>query len=304
MPNAANPLRVEVAAERPIECAHAAGPAFILSEEEIASVAAFLERTRFDAELAAFSVVGFWVSHTRSNIGLTLDDQELYKRLFPYPWQIVLVVKPENASTTRATFIFRANGRVQPNERWHEFGADGSLPAAVPRSPEVEPLNEKYQPIAPERRSGLLEAPPTVAAFAQTAASSPMRRMSGVWPMVLLMFGSAAAGGALTYYLRDFWQPAATLKGHDPDLNLEIFETASGLLIHWNSNAVEIQDASRGELDIQEGGDTRSLPLSLTSLRHGFLTYKTRRGNARVTIKIFGHDGAVEHASAYYPGNQ
>jgi hypothetical protein len=122
--------------------------------------------------------------------------------------------------------------------------------------------------------------------------------------LILIMLCSALAGAALTYYLRDFRQPPAMLKGHNPDLNLEVFETGSGLLIHWNSKSAEIQNATRGELSIREfrkeGESTRSLPLKLKDLLQGFLVYQAQGGEVLLNIKVFGQDGAVEQASARY----
>jgi hypothetical protein len=99
MPNARSPIRVEIAAERPIECAHAAGPSFILAEEEIAGISAFLERSRFDAEIAALSAAFNPMNSGTSSSPMGRFPQQLNPRLNPrLPYARKRPPKPRNTS--------------------------------------------------------------------------------------------------------------------------------------------------------------------------------------------------------------
>lgn len=293
-PNARSPLRVEIAAERPIECSHAHGPSFVLSEEEQAEISNVLERSRLDSEIAMLSVVGFWISHTRSPLALTPDDVELYKKLFPNPWQVALILKPQNGGPTRAGFFFWAGGNVQAHDPQSDFYADAHLSAAQLQA-ESAASSEKYQPIARERRDRLAASLPEI-------AGDPVRlpRTLRLPWVAALMLASALAGGLLIYSVRDFWQPSMTVKGHDPDMNLEIFNAGPTLLIHWNSKSVEVQNASRGELMIRDGNTEQMYPLDLPYLQLGYLRYKAVGSNFTATLRVYGQDGHVEQTNARF----
>ncbi len=138
-PSGRNPKRVEVAATRPIECDHSAGPAFILSSAERVRLTQLFEHARHEEDLAALAVVGFWVSHGRSALGLTSHDVDLYRAFFPHPWQVALVLKPENRQPLREALFCRVNARVVPYRRPAEpveaFSASvlaAPLPSASP----------------------------------------------------------------------------------------------------------------------------------------------------------------------------
>lgn len=183
-PNARTPLRVEVIAERALECGHAQGPIFTLTEEEKAQAAALLDRARVDPELSALSVTGFWVSHSRSGVGLTPDDLDLYRKLFPNPWQVALILKPESGAPVQASFFFRAGGEVAVHQPQHRF----FLESGGARTEEHDaPIG-----LQPETQS----APERGMPAARTA-----RRMVGMPALALLMFLSALVGAGLTYWL-------------------------------------------------------------------------------------------------------
>src|SRR2546423_3001823 len=56
---------------RTVECAHAAGPSFFLSEADRAGLAALLDSAAEQRELAGLSPVGWFRSRTRSEISLS-----------------------------------------------------------------------------------------------------------------------------------------------------------------------------------------------------------------------------------------
>src|SRR3954451_17567198 len=89
-----------------MECEHAFGPSFVLSPRDLA---------RLGDQIAAANrepntrVVGWYHSHTRSEIFLSEQDLEIHNRFFPEPWQLALVLKPHTFQPMRAGFFFREN---------------------------------------------------------------------------------------------------------------------------------------------------------------------------------------------------
>jgi hypothetical protein len=146
-PSGRNPKRVGVEATRPIECDHAAGPAFILSSGERLRLAQLFEHARHEEDLAALAVVGFWVSHGRSELGITPHDADLYRAFFPHPWQVALALKPQNKHPLREALFCRVNGRVVAYRRPTE-PVEAPTAGAVTAPTSQEPVPDTPEPIA------------------------------------------------------------------------------------------------------------------------------------------------------------
>ena len=143
-------------AQRPIECQHAFGPSFALSEQDVATLRNQISSAGSDPELAGLRPVGWFVGHTRSP--LQISDRELgwFDEFFSEPGSIAVLVKPERFQPTRFGFLLRnASGQMERDAQEHAIilplqGQTGesekrpvpSVPA--PRSEDKEP------PAAPE----------------------------------------------------------------------------------------------------------------------------------------------------------
>src|ERR1035437_1760170 len=91
-----------------LDCEHAFGPSFTLSppdQDRLAELLASAERNP-----DRLRPVGWYHSHTRSEISLTEADQDLHTRYFPESWQVALVLKPPPFPPTRAGFFCREWG--------------------------------------------------------------------------------------------------------------------------------------------------------------------------------------------------
>src|SRR5438874_2741776 len=62
---------VRITAFQPMECEHAMGPTFVLSEKDRAHLGAQLRESRQDPVLRGLEIVGWYHSHTRSDIFLS-----------------------------------------------------------------------------------------------------------------------------------------------------------------------------------------------------------------------------------------
>jgi hypothetical protein len=101
---------VRIEAFRPIECEHASGPSFVLSERDLDAIGEQLRAAKADPELAEWEPLGWFVAHTRSD--LAVGDQELawFDRFFPDAGNIAVLVKPERFQPTRFAFLIRKQG--------------------------------------------------------------------------------------------------------------------------------------------------------------------------------------------------
>jgi hypothetical protein len=117
---------ISVEAFRPIECEHATGPSFNLSERDLAQLAASLATAPSDEELKNLTPLGWFIAHTRHPLRMTERELQLFNQFFPEPGSITLLVKPERFQPTRFGFIVR--------------GADKSVKTDVSDSAIILPL--------------------------------------------------------------------------------------------------------------------------------------------------------------------
>jgi hypothetical protein len=120
-----NDIRIE--AFRPIDCEHALGPSFVLSERDLAALRVQLAATKSDPELAEVEAVGWLISHTRSPLRMNDREAALFDELFPDSWRITVLAKPERFQPTRFGFLVR--------------NADGSVPRDATDQAIILPLS-------------------------------------------------------------------------------------------------------------------------------------------------------------------
>ncbi|PWU10084.1 MAG: hypothetical protein C5B51_05000 [Terriglobia bacterium] len=257
---------VDITASSPIECNHARGPGFALSPEDETALAAQLN----DSPEPSLVAVGFYCSHTRSKIALGTADQEIYGKFFPEPWQAVLVVKPTRWGPADAGFFFReGGGAIRVDSSYQEF--------------QIQPLKS-----APEREELAVAAEPqlTRAETAPVFAVSGRRR----WPWVLSAAGAVviAAAAILTSAVHP-----------PPRLGLRTYELAGQMRIEWDRSA-SVLAASRGLVEISDGGRHTIIPLDKTALHSSSVTYAQSSNDVQVRLRIdgerFGPNGVEEFA--------
>ena len=112
--------RLSVLDHAALECEHALGPSFTLSEADHARIAELLAAA--GRSLPDSRPVGWYHSHTRSEIFLSDADIAIHKRYFPEPWQVALVLKPHTFRPMRCGFFFReADGALRGAATLQEF---------------------------------------------------------------------------------------------------------------------------------------------------------------------------------------
>jgi proteasome lid subunit RPN8/RPN11 len=121
---------VRIMAIRPVTCEHAGGPTFRLSERDRAALHEQIRQDQADPRLEELVCVGWYVSHTRTEITLTDSDQEIFSSFFAQPWQVTLVVRPSRGGNMRAGFFVREpDGTLNTTQSYLEFSFPDRLAA-------------------------------------------------------------------------------------------------------------------------------------------------------------------------------
>ena len=125
---------VRITAMREITCEHARGPTFHLSDNDRAALTAQIERDKGDLRLEGLLVVGWFLSHTRSDVTLQQSDLDTFGMFFPEPWQVTMVVHPGRAGIMRAGFFVREpDGSVRGERSYQEFNFPDRLTGVFDR---------------------------------------------------------------------------------------------------------------------------------------------------------------------------
>jgi len=122
--------RLQILDSIPIECEHAFGPVFTLSPADQVRLGEMLGRS-YPGDLKA---VGWYHSHTRSEIALCEADLDIHNRYFSERWQVALVLRPSTLQPTQAGFFFREpDGSIQIEHSYHEFVVEALPVQPVPQ---------------------------------------------------------------------------------------------------------------------------------------------------------------------------
>jgi hypothetical protein len=294
---------VRILAVREIACEHARGPSFILSEGDRELLAEQWERDRDDPRLSGFSALGFYVSHTRSEVTLLPADVEFFNEFFPDPYHVALVVRPGRAGAMRAGFFVReADGSVKAETSYQDFSFPERLggPSATRHPREQASLIEKRTTMPLGFTPSQVEPPPAppptefaVPNFGGLGAAAPQSarapeympvqpppRRWGAWLAAILLI-IAVAAGAFAY-----WRYFLPSTGPAEPLSLAAYQHESQLRIEWNHNASSVRDAGKGSLEITDGQTMQTIPLTPEDLARGSFTYTPTTGDVQVRMEI------------------
>ena len=106
-----NAVRIEVF--RPIQCEHALGPSFKLSETDVGALRIQIREAGSDSELRDFKLLGWFIAHTRSSLEVNEAELKLFNELIPGTGKLTVLIKPEKFKPTLFAFLVRqADGRL------------------------------------------------------------------------------------------------------------------------------------------------------------------------------------------------
>lgn len=285
---------VRIKAWRPIDCEYAKGPSFLLSEKDEAALSETLKSRRDDAELARMEPVGWYRAHTRSEILLSEADLAFFKRFFPQPWQVGLIVRPGSFAPTRAGFFFREpDGSIHSESSYREFTLtplvvpQAAPPEAAPPIPELpvvpEPVAAPETKIATIAAEIAVEQPaelamPFVAPAVQSRPRPGGRSKLYGWGLLLLVI--AVLG---------FW----LLKPSHQGLTLSAADNKGQLRIAWDRAARSIEHAIAGSIEIEDHGVRTQVNLTPAELRSGNIFYARQSGDVSVRLTVYVPEGPL-----------
>jgi proteasome lid subunit RPN8/RPN11 len=302
---------VKVTAMREIACEHARGPTFHLSDNDRAALKAQLARDKEDSRLAGLQVVGWFLSHTRSDVTLQQSDLDTYNGFFPEPWQVTMVVHPGRTGTMRAGFFVREpDGSVKGERSYQEFNFPERMAGVLDRPPRerrpaVEAAGDRVATARSATRPETVETAETperveyeAPMFGQPAravpqyAPYPNTRRKIPWAIIAVV----ATALVLAVLGLRFLGPQL----HVEPLSLGVIERDGQLQINWNHASQSIAGATAGTLDIVDGGEKRSIPLNRSELAQGNFTYMRRSGDVEVRLAVTSSGGGrMEEASRF-----
>ena len=302
---------VRILAMREIACEHARGPTFHLSDNDRAALTAQLARDREDMRLEGLLVVGWFLSHTRSDVTLQQSDLDTYSAFFPEPWQVTMVVHPGRAGAMRAGFFVReSDGTVKGERSYQEFNFPDRLAGLLDRAPRerrplIDPLQADRIPSA--RYPAVPDAPVSMetmdprepldgprARFDAPLFGQPSRPIPEYSPYPNT--GRKIPWAIIGIVVAALLAAVAGLKYLGPQLNAEplslgMIEQNGQLQIQWNRASRSILNASAGTLEIVDGQDKRNIPMNRSELAQGSFTYVRQSGDVQVRLTVTGSGG-------------
>jgi proteasome lid subunit RPN8/RPN11 len=183
---------VRILASKPLECEHAIGPGFVLSEKDEKRLEQLIKYPTTDLELNGLQALGWYHSHIRSRIFLSDRDLQIHSRHFGAAYQVALVVHPASERRTRAGFFFReASGNLRTESAYEEF----TLETPAPPAPKTAQAAPKPKPETSHHRtsSHAKPEPPPTEAICPHCGSKHVRRSRRTGPIERLR-------GYLGYY--------------------------------------------------------------------------------------------------------
>jgi hypothetical protein len=318
-----DPNAVKILAHRALACEYAFGPSFTLWDNDRRAFAELLASPNTDSNLSGMQPVGWYHSHTRSEILLSEKDLQLYQQYFTEIWQIALVLRPYRFEPVRAGFFFREpNGWVQAASSRLEFivkpvGGKPDMPLAGDRALADTPPAPANPALLPEPALLELESPALLELESQDSAPSPQppalsrnprsepepktapvdvsgnprraaasyTRRRWAWNSMSATVSAAAIAVALAGVLFSIGSSRASA-----GLSLRALDVGGQLRIDWNRNSRVIQQGQSGALDIEDGSLKVHDELSQEHLRAGSITYLRTTGNVVVRLVVRGAD--------------
>jgi hypothetical protein len=287
---------------RPIACEYALGPTLQLSERDRAGLTRLLETAEADQDLQGLKPVGWFLSHTRSDILLSPSDLEIFYAFFPQPWQVTLVLHPTQAGPARAGFFVRdADGALKSDSSYQEFDVKPLRRAARPPDP-LPPITP--EPVSSRRNTEALLALPMTTPFEGRAAHSdpPLFRTlersrtprGWLW-MLPVILGLIVTG---LFVKERFLAP------RNQPFSLHVSDAGESVQIEWDRNAASIRNSHIGVIDIKDGGETKRYSLADDDLHAGKMSYLRRGGDLELRMTVYpeGSTAMQEFAHFLDPG--
>jgi proteasome lid subunit RPN8/RPN11 len=317
-----------------LDCEHAFGPSFALSPRDQNRLAELLATAEQNPD--GLKPVGWYHSHTRSEIFLSEADQALHQRYFPEPWQVALVLRPHTFNPTKGGFFFReTDGSMHAKASYQEFALAPLpvRPAPAGVAPATEPAPSAHLRRAPDARGPVITvtaeqasqgpapgpggtaepaAPASEASEGQPAdvplpnfLAPPAERRS-LWlvaTVLTITIGLAAAVAA--YLTQNLWLPRVMARfwpAPQLSIGLNAVDHDGQLQIEWDGNSTAVRQAGSAMLEIDDGPVRQEIQLDARHLKAGSITYGRQGERIDIKLAITLPGGQQAHGAASFVG--
>jgi hypothetical protein len=281
---------VEILAAEDFSIEYLTGPSFVLSERDEATLAERLQQNGPEFGGAPLNVVGWWHSHTRTDVKITAEDIRVHRKFFPQPEQLALIIKPFKLDPAQVA-IYRP-GDSHGESQCVTFSIGGQSQTAPVQV--AEPVPEESRVITGEPLPTMTAALPARLEYrSQRRSGSPNRKvLIGFLASVMLL-------PALAYM---FWseRPPSPPNEETPTLNLS--GLGDELTIRWEDRSNRLASSRSAELIIVDGAEARRIPLSIDSLRSATLSYARHNPKVEVRLRAWTRDNELLETVAHYVG--
>jgi len=286
---------VRILTWRTISCEHAQGPSLRLSPRDRIDLTRLLEVAKTDPDLAGLQPVGWFLSHTRSDIFLTASDLEVYNGFFPETWQVTLVLRPTRTGTARAGFFAReSDGTLKSESSYQDFTLE---PLRLP-PPSDRPLPPRRdvpgaRPWADERKAPrpapvpekTVEEPaePSALAVPQFLTEKKLAPSRSRW---LWAIPATLAVLIVIVLFKDQLFPISP-----QTFAFRAYKSGSSVQIEWDPASPAVREAQRAILEIRDGAETPHYTLAVEQLRQGKMTYVPHGGDVEMRMTMIPNAG-------------
>jgi hypothetical protein len=300
-------ILVNVEDFEPVECDHAAGPSYILSEEDRAAFKQTVERWKAGPDRRIYAV-GYYRGHTRDGICLAAEDLSLLQEFLPEATAIALIVKPYATKVSMAGIFFREGGQFKADASHLEFpfrrkelggGASVSdrLASAARFGQQVRQGEEGVPRMRPgEGQEAVEPAAPVVTAAGPRVPEAPKpKAVRGGWVWIPLSFIFMLLGVVVGF------QIALSVRPKQPvnpwieawDMMLQVKQSGEELTVTWDPLAPAVRNASRGALIIQSREETRTIDLRGPQLQGGSVIYRGVPERVIFRLEVYPRERSV-----------
>lgn len=250
--------RIQIQAWRPVDCEHACGPRFLLSDKDEAGLAQALH-TRGEAS-RKFEAVGAFRSTRADEVSLEPADIAFQHRHLPYSSRVALVLRPSNFKPLRARFFERGSA----DDRFEEAGPEFAVRPRVRADSKVATTPQRPDPPAPAL---------------DPERAWPRLRWWKVTTVALSLVLVASAGATALGWFEDSGPRELGLNAAGRDGQLQIV---------WDARPRAVRQGDRGLLEIVSGSGVTRVALDSQELRRGnLITGQAEADDMQLSMTVY-----------------
>jgi proteasome lid subunit RPN8/RPN11 len=302
--------RLRITGFEPVSCEHALGPSFKLSGNDRHALERQLQLHAAHSSDLDRVVVGWYHSHTRTELAFSAEDTDLHDQFFPEPWHVALVLRPQPDLSIQARFFFREPDGSGEHTLVPYAPFSVGFPGGAPRTPRpaVQPAPTRHvreealrgpspvstPPAAPVRWDITLRtAPPNPTPQPRQPPSRPGKLVLALLAAVIVLALGAVA------YMRFSLGFATRQPAY---LRVDVVNRKGVLEAAWDPAAMA--SAESAILEIRDGTVRQQVALSRTALTAGRYQYRPKSDVIMFSLRVARVDGSSVKGGTTYIASQ